>query len=137
MFETVLFAIDRSQESRHALEIAADLVKKYGSRLVLLSVVEPPPAPEEGGATDPMSSEEAVGKLLEGAKTWLVEKGINAEAIERQGMPSFAICDVADELDADLIIMGSRGTGLTAEGAAESVTNRTIALSPCPVLVVP
>jgi nucleotide-binding universal stress UspA family protein len=44
---------------------------------------------------------------------------------------------VADELEASLIIMGSRGLGLTDEGAAESVTNRVINLSPCPVMIVP
>ncbi|MDY6784521.1 MAG: universal stress protein [Cyanobacteriota bacterium] len=137
MFKTVLFAIDRSRECRSALDIAADLVHKYESRFVLLSVVEPPPAETEAPAPDPMSSPEAVEQLLEGAKRFLAEKGIEAEMIEREGMPSFTICDVADELDADLIIMGSRGTGLTEEGASESVTNRTIALSPCPVLVVP
>jgi nucleotide-binding universal stress UspA family protein len=57
--------------------------------------------------------------------------------IEREGKPAFTICDVADEVEADLIIMGSRGLGLTDEGAAESVTNRVINLSPCPVLIVP
>lgn len=137
MFKTVLFAIDRSRESRHALDIAADLAQKYQSRLVLLSVLETPPAETETSPTDPMSSQEAVEQLLDGARKFLAEKGLSVEVMEREGMPSFTICDVADELDVDLIIMGSRGTGLTAEGAAESVTNRTINLSPCPVLVVP
>jgi nucleotide-binding universal stress UspA family protein len=138
MFKTVLFAIDRSRECRSALDLAADLAHKYESRLILLSVVEtPPPEVQEVPAPAPMSSQEAVEQLLEGARQFLVEKGINAEMMEREGMPSFTICDVADELDADLIIMGSRGTGLTVEGASESVTNRTINLSPCPVLVVP
>jgi nucleotide-binding universal stress UspA family protein len=44
---------------------------------------------------------------------------------------------VADEVEANLIIMGCRGLGLTEEGASESVTNRVINLAPCPVLVVP
>jgi nucleotide-binding universal stress UspA family protein len=137
MFKTVLFAIDRSRESRHALDIAADLAKKYDSRLVLLSVVEVPPPEQEAPTPAPMSSPEVVEQLLEGARKFLGEKGISAEVMEREGMPSFTICDVADEIEADLIVMGSRGTGLTTEGAAESVTNRTINLSPCPVLVVP
>ncbi|MDY7014705.1 MAG: universal stress protein [Cyanobacteriota bacterium] len=137
MFKTVLFAIDRSRESRHALDIAADLAHKYESRLILLSVIEPPPPQTEAPTPNPMSSQEAVEQLLDGARKFLAEKGITSEIMEREGMPSFTICDVADELNADLIIMGSRGTGLTAEGASESVTNRTIELSPCPVLVVP
>jgi nucleotide-binding universal stress UspA family protein len=52
-------------------------------------------------------------------------------------MASFTICDVADEIDANLIVMGCRGLGLTNEGATESVAIRVINLSPCPVLIVP
>ncbi|MBE9116592.1 universal stress protein [Lusitaniella coriacea LEGE 07157] len=137
MFKTVLFPIDRSRESRHAVDVVTDLVKKYDSRLIILSVVEETSAESETAVPEVMSSAETVEKLLKGAQALFVEKGIQAEIMEREGMPSFTICDVADELDANLIIMGSRGMGLTEEGAAESVTNRVINLSPCPVLVVP
>jgi nucleotide-binding universal stress UspA family protein len=84
-----------------------------------------------------MSSTEAVAKLLEEARELFAQQGIEAEVIEREGMPSFTICDVADEIDANLIVMGCRGLGLTDEGAADSVTQRVINLSPCPVLIVP
>ncbi|MBD2424963.1 universal stress protein [Phormidium sp. FACHB-1136] len=47
------------------------------------------------------------------------------------------ICDVADELNADLIVMGCRGVGLIEDIQAESVTTRVINLSPCPVLIIP
>jgi nucleotide-binding universal stress UspA family protein len=137
MFKTVLFSIDQSRESRNAVEVVADVVQKYNSRLILLSVVEVPPDTEAATEADVMKSKEAVAKLLNGARELFTQKGIQAETIEREGMPSFTICDVADEIDANLIIMGCRGMGLTDEGAAESVTNRTINLAPCPVLVVP
>jgi nucleotide-binding universal stress UspA family protein len=78
-----------------------------------------------------------VANLLQNAKSVLSQNGIEAEAIEREGKPAFTICDVADEVEADLIIMGCRGLGLTTEGASDSVTNRVISLAPCPVLVVP
>jgi len=84
-----------------------------------------------------MSNEENVAKLLDSAKELFAQENIIAEIIEREGMPSFTICDVADEVEANLIIMGCRGLGLTHEGAEESVTNRVINLAPCPVLVVP
>jgi nucleotide-binding universal stress UspA family protein len=84
-----------------------------------------------------MGSTVEVAKLLQGAKTFFTQEGIEAEIIEREGIPSFTICDVADELNANLIVMGCRGLGLTEEGATESVANRTINLSPCPVLIVP
>lgn len=135
MFKTVLFPIDQTRESRHAAEIVVNLVKTYSSQLIILSVVEPP---EAGADHDPeMSSPEAIAKLLETAKTLFSDQGIEAEVMERQGKPAFVICDVADELDADLIVMGSRGSDLTNVDSAEGVSNRVINLSPCPVLVVP
>ncbi|MEC4817909.1 MAG: universal stress protein [Scytonema sp. PMC 1069.18] len=134
MFKTVLFPVDQSREAREAAEVVAQIVQTYSSRLVLLSVVEEA-ATESGG--DVMSSPETVAKLLESAKALFSQMGIQAETIERQGKPAFTICDVADEIDANLIIMGCRGLGLTDEGANDSVTSRVINLSPCPVLVVP
>ena len=134
MFKTILFPVDQSRETREAVDTVVDLVKKYNSRLVLLSVVETPE--DQPSNTGIMNSTEAVAKLLEEAQALFAQQGIEADVIEREGMPSFTICDVADELDANLIVMGCRGLGLT-EGASESVTNRVINLSPCPVLVVP
>ncbi|MDM9383844.1 universal stress protein [Chlorogloeopsis sp. ULAP01] len=135
MFKTVLFPIDQSREAREAAEVVINIVKKYGSRLVLISVVEEPEKDES--SEEVMSSPETVAQLLESAKSMFAEQGIQTETIERQGIPAFVICDVADEIDANLIVMGCRGLGLTEEGATESVTNRVINLSPCPVLIVP
>jgi nucleotide-binding universal stress UspA family protein len=135
MFKTVLFPIDQTRESRQAAEVVANVVKTYSSRLIILSVVE---IPEEGEASSSeMTSAAAIAKLLEDAKNLFKTEGINSETLERQGKPAFTICDVADEIEADLIIMGCRGIGLTEEGVTDSVSNRVINLSPCPVLVVP
>ncbi|MBW4453875.1 MAG: universal stress protein [Nostoc indistinguendum CM1-VF10] len=136
MFKTVLFPIDQSRETREAADVVTNVVKKYSSRLVLLSVVEEPPK-DAASADDPMVSPEVVAKLLENAQSLFSGQGIQSEILERQGKPAFTICDVADEIGADLIIMGCRGLGLTEEGADDSVTTRVINLSPCPVLIVP
>ena len=134
MFKTVLFPIDASPEAQQAAFKAAELVKHHHSHLILLSVVE---ASNGHNAHPEQTSPEAVAQLLEKAKTIFANQGIDTEAIERKGNPAFVICDVADEMAADLIIMGCRGTGLTPEGQSESVSNRVINLSPCPVMVVP
>ncbi|MBD1860973.1 MULTISPECIES: universal stress protein [Trichocoleus] len=136
MFKTVLFPIDQSRESRQAADTVAELVKFHHSRLVIVSVVETPEPGEEVPSAE-MASPEAIAELLKTARNLFSDQGINTELIEREGKPAFTICDVADELDADLIIMGCRGLGLTEEGAADSVTNRVINLAPCPVLIVP
>lgn len=132
MFKTVLFPIDQSREAREAVEIVINLVKTYDSKLFLLSVVE-----KSADGTSVMGNEDIVAKLLAEAKNLFAQAEITAEIIEREGLPSFLICDVAEEVKANLIVMGCRGLGLTKEGAEESVTNRVINLSPCPVLVVP
>jgi nucleotide-binding universal stress UspA family protein len=137
MFKTVLFPVDQSREAREAAEVVANIVQKYGSRLYLLSVVEESPPEEPLPSPETMTSPEVVAELLKNAKALFSQQGIEAETLTREGMPAFTICDVADEIGAELIVMGCRGLGLTDEGAAESVTNRVINLSPCPVLIVP
>ena len=133
MFQTILFPVDQSRESVQVAETVAKLVKANQSRLILLSVVEPPAESTDAVMTDPA----AIAKLLQNASGLFAKQGITAETLERQGKPAFTICDIADEINADLIVMGCRGLGLTDEGAADSVTTRVINLSPCPVLIVP
>jgi nucleotide-binding universal stress UspA family protein len=135
MFKTILFPIDRSRETQEAAEVVVNVVQQYQSRLVLLSVIESPS--EESPSEQIMTSPEAVAQLLQDAQALFNQQGIQVEVLEREGKPAFTICDVADEIGANLIVMGCRGLGLTEDGASESVTNRVINLSPCPVLVVP
>jgi len=138
MFNTILFPIDQSREARDAVNTVINLVKTFNSRLVLLSVVEKTATEEPKTAMDKvMTSPEAVSQLLQDAQALFAQKGIQTDVIEREGIPSFTICDLADEINADLIVMGCRGLGLTEQGATESVTNLVINLSPCPILIVP
>ncbi|MDI9406077.1 MAG: universal stress protein [Chitinophagaceae bacterium] len=123
MFNTVLFPIDQSRQAVETAAVALRLAQEQGSRLVLLSVVE-----EGQDAT-------AVAELLEQAKQRFAGAGQVCEVIEREGKPAFVIGDVADEINADLIVMGTRGIPL--ESDQQSTAARVIQLAPCPVLVVP
>jgi nucleotide-binding universal stress UspA family protein len=129
MFKTVLFPVDRSREAQQAAAVVIQLVQQHSSTLHILSVIEP-----ENAA---MASPETVESLLAEAQAMFEAQGIAVQTIERSGKPAFTICDVADEINAELIVMGSRGLGLTPDGAADSVTQKVLSLSPCPVLVVP
>ena len=124
MFNTVLFPIDQSRQAAETALVALKLVKQHDSRLVLLSVVEP-------DQDDPA----AVAQLLEEAHGRFAQEGITCELIERQGKPAFVIGDVADEINADVIVMGTRGMAI--ESDEQSTAARVIQLAPCPVLVVP
>jgi nucleotide-binding universal stress UspA family protein len=127
MFETVLFPIDQSRQTMETAAVALELAKTHGSRLVVLSVVEA----EEGA----MHNAAAVAKLLEQARTSFEQAGVPCEMLEREGKPAFVIGDVADEINADVIVMGTRGISL--ESSEPSTAARVIQLAPCPVLVVP
>ncbi len=136
MFKTILFPVDQSREAREAAEFVARVVQKHQSSLILLSVVEES-TPSELSSDDVMKSPTKVEQLLKDAQAFFSSQGIEAKILEKEGQPAFIICDIADEVKADLIIMGCRGLGLTDEGSHDSVTNRVINLSPCPVLIVP
>jgi nucleotide-binding universal stress UspA family protein len=127
MFQTVLFPIDQSRQTMETAGVALELAKTHGSRLVVLSVVEA----EEGAMHDAA----AVAKLLEQARASFEQAGVPCEMLEREGKPAFVIGDVADEINADVIVMGTRGISL--ESNEPSTAARVIQLAPCPVLVVP
>lgn len=133
MFKTILFPIDMSPEAHQAAHLVGELVKQHRSQLILVSVVEK----KQDSDQSAQSSIDAVAKLLHQAQEMFSQQGLDSKVIEREGQPAFVICDVADEIQADLIVMGCRGIGLIEETSTESVTNRVINLSPCPVLVVP
>ncbi|WP_103668869.1 universal stress protein [Pseudanabaena sp. BC1403] len=129
MFKTVLFPLNRSQETRQAVAVAIDLVQKYQSQLYVLSVADP-------DTTD--SDRESSRELIKEIEAYFAEAGIVVKSKIAEGKTAFVICDFADEINADLIVMGSRGMSLTEEHPdGSSVSQKVINLSPCPVLVVP
>ncbi|MFS6819600.1 universal stress protein [Synechococcus lacustris Tous-12m] len=116
--------------SRTALETAATVLKmvqQHNSRLVLLSVVD--------SNNTTMANPDGVAQLLQQAHDTFERAGISCEVIEREGKAAFVIGDVADEIEADLIVMGTRGISL--ENDQQSTAARVIQLAPCAVLVVP
>ena len=126
MFDTVLLAIDHSPQTTETVAVGLQLARQHSSRVVLLSVVE-----EEGTMHDPV----AVTQLLEQARSRFEQAGVPCDVFERQGKPAFVIGDVADEINADVIVIGTRG--ITLEEDQHSTAARVIQLAPCPVLVVP
>jgi len=123
MFDTILFPIDRSRQAAETATTALQLAQQHNSLLVLLSVVE---AGEEAAAIE---------QMLNTAPASFEQAGIRCDVIEREGKPAFVIGDVADEINADVIVMGTRGIAL--ESDQQSTAARVIQLAPCPVLVVP
>ena len=82
-----------------------------------------------------MASEAVVAQLLDTVRQGFQEAGVTCEVVERRGNPAFVICDVADELSADVILVASRDT--TVDDREPTMASQLIRLAPCPVLVVP
>ncbi len=134
MFERLLFPIDNSRETSHALPLVADIAQRYKSQVYLLSVLDN----TELDAEQAEQARQSIQNLLKQTEVGLQQIGISSVKSEyREGKVPFVICDVADELEISLIVMGSRGLSLSAEGRNNSVSHRVIDLAPCPVLIVP
>ena len=127
MFRTILFPLDHSHTALETAATVLKMVQHHNSRLVLLSVVD--------SNDTTMANPDGVAQLLQQAHDTFERAGISCEVIEREGKAAFVIGDVADEIEADLIVMGTRGISL--ENDQQSTAARVIQLAPCAVLVVP
>ena len=127
MFKNILLPIDQSREAIETANKAIELAKNHKSNIIMLSVIQ--------SERSEMNNSEVVTSLLHKARTKIEEEGIHCDVLEKEGKQAFVICDVADELNVDLIVMGTRGLNL--EEDQESTAARVIQLAPCPVMVVP
>ena len=119
MFETVLLPMDAKSQALDTAVKALELVQGHDSRLVLLKLLDLAPDPS----------------LLERIKARIDQSGVPCQRLERGGEPVTVILDVADELNVDVIVMGTGGVSLNSDDG--STAAHVIELAPCPVLVVP
>ncbi len=141
--KVVVVGIDGSEQSIHAARTAADLARKNGSKLFVVTVVRPP----EGwwgivGSPPPAdvltaSMSEAQRGILDGTVGEMDLGGIEWEAAEEIGEPATALADVCRDKEADLLVVGRRGAGLVERLVMGSVADRVAHYAPCPVLIVP
>ena len=127
MFETVLLPIDPSREALEPEGKALELARRDGSRLVLLSVLTP--------VTGKKHDHEAVAGVLSQTRKRCEQAGVICQEVERSGKPASVICGVVNELNVDVIVMGTRGVNLESDSG--STAAQVLQLAPCPVLVVP
>jgi nucleotide-binding universal stress UspA family protein len=69
------------------------------------------------------------------AETTLERPGLTVEGILLHGRPGTAIVDEASAMDADLVVVGSRGHGTIATMLLGSTASEIVDHSPCPILV--
>jgi nucleotide-binding universal stress UspA family protein len=137
MIAKILVAYDGSSQSRKAFDYALDLAVKYQAPLDVLSVARPtePPVNVEIQAVLEHATEYFKSHFEE-MKTRTSAAGISASFEVRVGHPAEQIVHMADEIKADVIVMGHRGEGLLQKWLLGSVAKRVLSYAHCTVIVV-
>src|SRR5262245_51181577 len=133
----IVVAYDGSDPARRALERAAELAGN-GATLTVVSAVSVQHASGIGrtaGPVDPEEREERNEDLVEAGKL-LSEHGMTADLVETVGDPPDAISDMARELGADLVAVGTRGRSAGKRIVLGSVSTSVLHHAHCDVLVV-
>jgi len=135
--ERVLIPVDGSDSSKNAAMYAAHLVNSRSPKLYLLNVWEPINMTIGGEMAERMrqSAEDKAMSVLEEYRKMLEPCGMDVELISRSGRPDYVILNVQDELDCDLIVIGSRGLSVLENVIMGSVVTRVLEGATCPVLV--
>jgi nucleotide-binding universal stress UspA family protein len=144
MFRSIVVGTDGSDTATQAVRQAVDLAGAVGATLELVSAYEPVPAqrlreerrdvPED--LQWAISPREDVDATLEAAMKLAQEAGVTVSIYPRQGDPADAILDVAEEQDADLIIVGNKGMTGAKRFLLGSVPNKVSHHAPCSVLII-
>jgi universal stress protein A len=140
-FKAILLATDFGPESKAALRLCASLARQIGTSIHVLHV-----------ARDPMrraSTPEVYGIDWQRLRNDIVTQasrslGELAAAYQDApimtdvavGSPAETIVQAANDLSADLIVMGTHGRGALGHLLLGSVAERVIRLAPCPVMTV-
>jgi nucleotide-binding universal stress UspA family protein len=140
----ILICYDGSTGAKRAIEEAAGLL---GARRAVVLDIAPPITPEEslatyspvvpGGAFEEWNEADADRIAGRGAELAL-SSGFDAEARGVLAAPTWqGVVDVADELDASVIVIGSRGLSGLREAAEGSLSHQVAEHAGRPVLIVP
>ena len=139
---TILLASDGSEEAQLAAATAADLAEKTNSELHVLTVgpdyplYELPEHPAE--FEDVLSENRREAKEMLEQQTKRIEEsgGTVKESYLREGRAAEEIVEVAEEIGAGLIVMGSRGHGRLRRALLGSVSDAVVRHAHCPVTIV-
>ena len=147
MYARILIATDGSDLADRAIDQGLQLAKLAGSEVTIVTVTEPATfvgggyATVAGGVIDPLpelieAQDKAARELLERAAKRAADQGVTAKTVLVDN--SFAaegIVATADQIGAELIVMGSHGRRGLNRLLLGSQTNNVLAHTKIPVLV--
>ena len=143
-YRRILVGTDGSETATEAVRHAAELAGVFDAELVVLTAFTPDPtatarAQEEAPddikwrITDSAAADE---KATAAAATAKAAGAHNVRCQSMSGDPASALVDVAEELSADVIVVGSKGMASPARFILGSVPNTVSHHAPCDVLIV-
>ena len=129
---SIVCATDFSLGSLRAAEFAVSLAHEYQADLTLVHVVDE--ALTESPDSAMQLNEQRLREMIPSEPKLLYEP----EVVVEIGPVAERILAVANELLADIIVMGVRGAGAFADTASHfgSIAHRVVAIAPCPVMTV-
>jgi nucleotide-binding universal stress UspA family protein len=131
----ILVGFDASEGSEQALNRAVMLLDEYGE-LILLAVV---PSPADKSFVDASAYDKIrikAEKLINQAVLDLGDQGFSIKGMIEQGDAAAKIIDVANRLNVDLIVLGSKGQSEIGHYLIGSVANKVVQYAAKPVMVV-
>jgi nucleotide-binding universal stress UspA family protein len=135
----ILIATDGSPSAEEAVEVGLELAKEQGADVTFVHVTDPDEMRAGRSASHPLTHTEEVDDsevVLKAAAQTADEAGVSY-ALERvSGNTAESIVALADEKDADLIVVGSRGRGSVATALLGSISHAVLRHANRPVLVV-
>ena len=133
---TIMVAYDDSEQSRRALERAASIAEKFGSKVLVTSIAPLLHSSPKSAAslyhTSIGDPSEDVGR----AHATLKQRGIDAETVTATGDPASAIAKLAEERGVDLVVLGTRELGTMRRLLGQSVSQAVSRRVHCDVLIV-
>ncbi|MGF1935879.1 MAG: universal stress protein [Nostoc sp. ChiQUE02] len=131
MIRRILLAVSGLGHAEEMLKTLKEIPSIQSAKVTILHVV-----PAQSTAATMTDKWENGGKILANAIQTLNLDPSQVSSILREGDPKDVVCQVADEIDADLIIMGSRGLKRLQSILSNSVSQYVFQLSSRPMLLV-
>lgn len=136
----ILVGVDGSEASLTALELVATTIWPAGTNIRLVGAYEQPLdwsglAPMQADAVADDATQRTMFITLQSLSKRLKGNASAIETVVARGRPADVLLAEADDLPADLIVVGSRGLGVAASAVLGSVSATLVDHSACPVLV--
>jgi len=138
MFETIIWATDGSEAAERALEFAKQLATYEGGQVIAVHANELMGG--RGGGYPVFADEEEVERKLMHEVANLRDQGVRATfklITSARHDAGRMIADFARGVDADAIVVGTRGHSAVTNLFLGSVTQRLLHIAHCPVLAIP